>query len=197
MDPRAAGQRVLGLLEDEEAATLSGDETGPSVVAGDHAAAPVRRKEQLLELVIGAPAQGDVEIALGDQPHGVAHRARAADVALGDRAAEPLGVVRDGQVTGDQVRQGLEGEVERVDRAHAEAAGARHVEHARRVRRFGRGEIFEHRAEVPREHVHAEQHAEALGIAGAGRERRVLHRKRAGEHRQERRAVPELLLLSR
>src|SRR5206468_10036416 len=90
---RAARERALGLLEDEETAPLAGNETGPSVVGGDHAPRPVRREEQLLELVVGAAAEGDVEIAFVDEPRGVAYRARTADVALGDRAAEPLSVV--------------------------------------------------------------------------------------------------------
>ena len=42
---RAARERVLGLLEDEETASLAGDEPAPTVVGSDHARAPVRREE--------------------------------------------------------------------------------------------------------------------------------------------------------
>ena len=117
-------------------------------------------------------------------------------MSLGHRATKPLGVIRDGDVTGYQVRERLEREVERVDRAHAERVGALHVERARRLRRFRRDEVLNHRGKVPGEHVHAEQNAEASRIAGPRPEPGVLHRERGAQHREQGCAVPELLLLT-
>src|SRR5207245_6968905 len=62
VDRRAARERVLGLLEDKKTAALAGDQSGPAVVGGDQARAPVCREEELLELVVGAAAEGHVEV---------------------------------------------------------------------------------------------------------------------------------------
>src|SRR5437879_8735594 len=77
VDPGAARTRVLRRLEDEEAGPLAGREPGGvPVVRGDESRAPVCGEEQLLELSVGAAAEGDVQIALTDEPVRVADGAR-------------------------------------------------------------------------------------------------------------------------
>src|SRR5439155_7594990 len=81
----AARTRMRGFLEDEEAGPLaSGEPRGVPVVRGDESRAPVRGEEQLLELSVGAAAEGDVQIALTDEPVRVADGARTAGRACRD-----------------------------------------------------------------------------------------------------------------
>ena len=62
--------RALGFFQHEQAAAFARDEAGTPIVAGEDAGALVRREEQLLELVVGAAAERDVEVALLDEPNG-------------------------------------------------------------------------------------------------------------------------------
>src|SRR5439155_21070165 len=80
VDPGATSPGALRLLEDEEAAPLTGHQPGvTAVVRGDEARAIIGREKQLLELSVGAATEGHIQVAVADETVRVPDGAGAAD----------------------------------------------------------------------------------------------------------------------
>src|SRR5439155_23954994 len=106
VDPGATSPGALRLLEDEEAAPLTGHQPGvTAVVRGDEARAIIGREKQLLELSVGAATEGHIQVAVADEAVRVPDCAGAADGPLGYGAAASLRVVSDSHVARGGIRE--------------------------------------------------------------------------------------------